>query len=228
MKRAMAVVLLLTWLVAGCAIPRAGGKQSSMTQNESGSGNATSVTTSASTTTSAATIAEDHSRNALIAAIGGALAGTAVEAYMDRHKQALDKTLAMERNANSIAIIRQDDHVLKIIMTGPTAFETGSATIKPAYISTMDKLARIVNEYRKTTLTVVGHTDNTGTTENNRKLSEARALAVGRHLRQKDVQDSRLREVGKGELEPRADNDVEEGRRLNRRVEILVEPVVAD
>ena len=228
MKRAMTVALLLAWLVAGCAIPRGDTQRRGTTPDETRTSTATSGTTSAGTTTSAPTIAEDHSRNALIAAIGGALAEAAVVPYMDRHKQTFDKTLAMERDADSIAIIRQDDHVLKIIMTGPTAFETGSATIKPAFISTMDKLARIVNEYRKTTLTVVGHTDNTGTTENNRKLSEERALAVGHYLRQKGVQDIRLREIGKGELEPRADNDVEEGRRLNRRVEILVEPVVAD
>jgi outer membrane protein OmpA-like peptidoglycan-associated protein len=170
----------------------------------------------------------NRTKGALIGAVGGGLAGAAAGHYMVKQKLDLDKALAKERDADSIAIIKQDNDVLKVIMTGRTAFDKGSTAIKPALNSTMDKVADIVKKYGKTALTVVGHTDNTGTTENNKTLSEARAHAVGQYLRGKDVKDIRVVEVGKGKLEPRATNHTEEGRRMNRRLEILVEPVVAD
>jgi outer membrane protein OmpA-like peptidoglycan-associated protein len=75
---------------------------------------------------------------------------------------------------------------------------------------------------------VVGHTDNTGSSEHNQKLSQDRALSVARYLESKNVNPLRLATAGKGETEPAASNSSESGRRANRRVEIFVEPVVAD
>ena len=65
-------------------------------------------------------------------------------------------------------------------MTNQTAFETDSTAIKPGFHSTMDKLADVVVRYGKTTLTVVGHTDNVGANDYNQKLSERRAHSVAR------------------------------------------------
>ena len=171
---------------------------------------------------------KNRTKGTLIGAVGGGIAGGLVGNYMDKQKQDLDKSLAKERDAGSITVVKQDDHSVKVTMTGQTAFDTGSSNIKPAFNSTMDKLADIVTRYGKTSLTVVGHTDNKGTTNNNQKLSEARAHAVGQYLRDKGVKEIRVVEIGKGEVEPRATNDTEEGRRMNRRVEILVEPIVAN
>jgi outer membrane protein OmpA-like peptidoglycan-associated protein len=112
-------------------------------------------------------------------------------------------------------------------MTNQTAFDTNSAAIKPGFYSTMDKVADVVIRYGKTTLTIVGHTDNKGTSEHNQKLSEERALSVAHYLGSKDVNPVRLATLGKGEGEPIASNDTESGRQANRRVEIYVEPVRA-
>jgi outer membrane protein OmpA-like peptidoglycan-associated protein len=110
-------------------------------------------------------------------------------------------------------------------MTNQTAFETDSYEIKPGFHSTMDKLADVVVRYNKTTLTVVGHTDNVGSNPYNQKLSERRALSVARYLESKRVNSMRLATSGKGETQPVASNGSETGRQANRRVEIYVEPV---
>jgi outer membrane protein OmpA-like peptidoglycan-associated protein len=113
-------------------------------------------------------------------------------------------------------------------MTNQTAFDTGSANIKPGFYTTMDKLADVVVRYGKTTLTIVGHTDNVGTSEHNQKLSEERALSVAHYFESKNVNPLRLATWGKGETDPVASNNSEAGRQANRRVEIYLEPVVAN
>ena len=111
-------------------------------------------------------------------------------------------------------------------MTNSTAFDVNSTAIKPGFNSTMDKLSEVMIRYGKTTLTIVGHTDNTGAADYNQRLSEGRALSVARYLEARNVNPVRLATSGKGESEPIASNDSEAGRQANRRVEIYVEPVV--
>ena len=114
----------------------------------------------------------------MIGAIGGGIAGGAVGAYMDKQKQDLEKALAPEIQAGQARIDKLPNDVLRITMTNQTAFDTDSSTIKSGFNSTMDKLADVVVRYGKTTLTVVGHTDNVGTNDYNQKLSERRAHSV--------------------------------------------------
>jgi len=90
----------------------------------------------------------------------------------------------------------------------------------------MDKLADVVVRYGKTTLTIVGHTDNVGSNQYNQKLSERRALSVAQYFESRRVSPLRLATLGKGEGEPVASNNTESGRQANRRVEIFVEPVI--
>jgi outer membrane protein OmpA-like peptidoglycan-associated protein len=118
------------------------------------------------------------------------------------------------------------NNVIRITMTNQTAFDTDRTEVKPGFYSTMDKLADVVVRYGKTTLTVVGHTDNVGANDYNQKLSERRAHSVAQYLESKRVNSMRLALAGKGETQPLASNANETGRQQNRRVEIYVEPVV--
>ena len=111
-------------------------------------------------------------------------------------------------------------------MTAQTAFDVDSAAIKGGFHSSMDKIAEIINKYGKTTLDVVGHTDNTGSDQHNQALSERRAQAVAQYFLTKNIHQERLRIEGAGESQPRASNETEQGRTQNRRVEIVIEPVV--
>ena len=169
---------------------------------------------------------QNRSRGAVIGAIGGGLAGGAVGTYMDKQKQDLEKTLAQEIQAGQARIDKMPNNVVRITMTNQTAFETDSSNIKSGFNSTMDKVADVVLRYGKTTLTVVGHTDNVGSNDYNQKLSERRAHSVAEYLESKRVNGMRLALAGKGETQPIAANTSESGRQANRRVEIYVEPVV--
>ncbi len=171
---------------------------------------------------------DKRSKGALIGAIGGGIAGAAVGNYMDTQKKDLEKVLAPEVGAGAINIAKVDQNNLLITMTAQTAFDFDSAAIKPGFHSTLDKIANVLVRYGKTHLTVVGHTDNVGTHQYNQSLSERRALAVNDYLRGKGVIPQRLASLGQGETVPRASNATEDGRRLNRRVEIIVEPVVSE
>ncbi len=171
---------------------------------------------------------DNRSKGALIGAVGGGIAGAAVGTYMDSQKQDLEKVLAPEVQAGAIDIQKVNQNNLLITMTSQTAFDFDSTAIKPGFYTTMDKIANVLIRYGKTHLTIVGHTDNVGTDQYNQTLSEHRAQAVNDYLRNKGVLVQRLEFLGRGETAPRVANAAEEGRRLNRRVEIVVEPIIAD
>lgn len=169
---------------------------------------------------------KNRTKGAVVGAVGGGLAGGAVGAYMDSQRRDLEKNLAQEIQAGQARVEKLPGDVVRVTMTNQTAFETDSAAIKPGFHSTMDKLADVVVRYGKTTLTVVGHTDNVGTDSYNQRLSERRALSVAQYLESRRVDGMRLATAGKGETQPVASNGTESGRQANRRVEIYVEPVV--
>ena len=171
---------------------------------------------------------DNRTKGALIGAVGGGLTGAAVGSYMDSQKKDLEKVLAPEVQSGAINIAKVNQNNLLITMTAQTAFDFDSTEIKPGFHSTMDKIANVLVRYGKTHLTIVGHTDNVGTHLYNQTLSERRSGAVTAYLRAKGVIPQRLESVGQGENSPRATNATEEGRRLNRRVEIIIEPVVAE
>ena len=169
----------------------------------------------------------NRNRGALIGAIGGGIAGAGVGSYMDSQKKDFEKVLASEVKAGAIEIQKINQNSLLVTMTAQTSFDFNSTTIKPGFYTSMDKIANVLVRYGKTHLTVIGHTDSVGADQYNQTLSESRAMAVSDYLRNKGVLVQRLEAMGRGESAPRASNDTEDGRRLNRRVEILIEPIVA-
>ncbi len=169
---------------------------------------------------------QNRTKGALIGAVGGGLAGGAVGAYMDSQKRDLEKNLGQEIQSGEARVEKMPNDVVRITMTSHTAFDTDSVSIKPAFHSTMDKLADVVVRYGKTSLTIVGHTDNVGSNQYNQKLSERRAVSVAQYFESRRVSPLRLATLGKGEGAPVASNSTESGRQANRRVEIYVEPVV--
>jgi outer membrane protein OmpA-like peptidoglycan-associated protein len=167
----------------------------------------------------------NRTKGAVVGAVGGALAGGAVGRYMDDQKRDLEKNLATEIKTGQARVEKLGNDVVRITMTSQTAFETNSADIKSGFHSTMDKVAEVVVRYGKTTLTVVGHTDDVGSNAYNQSLSERRALSVAQYLESRRVDSMRLATAGKGETQPRSSNSTETGRQENRRVEIYLEPV---
>ncbi|MEY4874921.1 MAG: hypothetical protein RL708_70 [Bacteroidota bacterium] len=101
-------------------------------------------------------------------------------------------------------------------------FETGLAQIKVNSFASLDTLADLLVKSSKYRLMISGYTDNVGSKESNKKLSEERAYAVRDYLVTKGVDEARLNAFGYGESNPIADNTTEEGRAKNRRVEFEI------
>jgi outer membrane protein OmpA-like peptidoglycan-associated protein len=99
-------------------------------------------------------------------------------------------------------------------------FEYDSAEIKDVSHPILDDVVAVMQENSHIEqLNVVGHTSSEGSKKHNDKLSADRAEAVMNYLVEHGVDASRLTSEGKGSAEPIADNDTEEGRVANRRVE---------
>ncbi len=166
-------------------------------------------------------------RGAIAGAVIGGIAGGAVGNYMDEQQRAFEAELAEEQRRNELEIQRLQDDSLKIDVSSEVSFDFDSANLKPAFLPTLDKVANILARYPKTTVTIIGHTDNIGPADYNQRLSERRARSVMNYLIDHGISPSRLTAVGRGETQPRATNATEAGRQLNRRVEILIRPVVS-
>ncbi len=167
-----------------------------------------------------------HKNGVVIGAVAGALAGGAVGNYMDNQQRDFNSALADEQRQNEIEMERLKDDTLKLTMNSEVSFDFNSATIKPAFRNTLDKLADLLRKYNRTVVHVVGHTDSVGSEAYNQSLSERRARAVMDYLISRGVPADRLRSEGRGEREPRDTNATEAGRQLNRRVEVYVKPIV--
>ena len=101
-------------------------------------------------------------------------------------------------------------------------FATNKTYILPQSEQAMADLANFLLENPSVTIHITGHTDAVGTDQANQILSEGRANAVRADLIKRGVAAERMTAEGKGEKEPVADNDTEEGRQLNRRVEFVI------
>lgn len=156
----------------------------------------------------------------------GAAAGAGIGYYMDNQQKEMEAALADEQARHDLEIQRLEDETLKIEVSSEISFDFGSADLKPAFMPTLKKVSEILVRYPRTVIHVVGHTDSVGSEGYNMDLSRHRAQSVINYFVLQDISQSRLVTVGRGESEPRASNDTEAGRQLNRRVEIYVKPVI--
>ena len=101
-------------------------------------------------------------------------------------------------------------------------FATNKTYILPQSEQAMSDLANFLLENPSVKIHIVGHTDAVGSDEANQILSEGRANSVRNDLIKRGVAAERMTAEGKGEREFVADNDTEEGRQLNRRVEFVI------
>lgn len=161
----------------------------------------------------------DRTEKLIGAGIGG-LAGAGIGSYMDRQEQELRRRTA----GTDVDVVRQGDDLILTMPSGIT-FATNSSNIEPRFRPTLDQVAAVLAEYEQTYVDVYGHTDSTGSDAYNQTLSEQRASSVAGYLSTKGVQSARLGTRGFGESQPIADNNTEEGKAENRRVEIKLVPV---
>lgn len=213
------LVFIPVFLLSSCAVDEFGNPRS-LTRAEKGA-------IIGATTGALIGYRKDGKKKAVLYGLVGGLAGGAVGSYMDSQRKDFEKQLAPEIQSGAIEITKLPENNLMVSMTSQTAFDVNSTNIKSGFNPAMNKIAYIVNKYGKTYLSIVGHTDSTGSRAYNQRLSEQRAGSIQQYLGSKKVIPQRMTAYGMGEDKPRADNKTESGRRMNRRVEIIIEPVVA-
>lgn len=100
-------------------------------------------------------------------------------------------------------------------------FQTGSAKLTKASYGTLNDIIKLMKKIEVANLEVQGHTDDTGSEDTNKKLSQDRAQAVVDYFVQNGITSDRVRAVGFGSSKPIADNKSKQGRAKNRRVELV-------
>lgn len=127
-------------------------------------------------------------------------------------------TLPEDKRPETITVLKQNESVaIRNLL-----FETGSDKIMPQSLPELKRIATFIALYGYK-VRLAGHTDNIGSAEDNKILSQARAESVRRQLIEYGCSPDHIKAFGYGDLKPVAPNDTEQGRQLNRRVEITIQ-----
>ncbi|MDO8371293.1 MAG: OmpA family protein [Polaromonas sp.] len=161
------------------------------------------------------------------AVLGGAVGAGGGYLWSQRMQQ---QKAAMEQATvgTGVAVSQTADNRLKLDIPSDISFATGRSDVSTTFAPILNQFATSLNQNPVTTVTIIGHTDSTGSDAINNPLSIDRANSTRNYLVARGVAANRLATDGRGSREPIADNNTNEGRAKNRRVEIYVaEPVQA-
>lgn len=161
-----------------------------------------------------------HSQGALIGASVGALAGGAIGNDMDRQEALLRRHLA-----RTGVRVERDGNDIRLIMPSDITFANDSAKIDPHFYPTLNSIAKVMREFRNTTIKVAGFTSSTGSDNHNQILSEDRANNVADYLSSHGVNPNRITPVGFGKRYAIANNNTQDGQAQNRRVEVTLHAI---
>ena len=156
---------------------------------------------------------------AVIGGVAGGAAGAIIGRKMDKQAQEIENEIP------GAEVERVDDGiVITFDENSGVFFDTNKHNINAASQVTLDKLTGVLQEYPDTSVLVVGHTDSTGADAYNMTLSQKRAQSVTSYFTSKGLAANRFTTNWYGEQSPVADNNTEEGRAQNRRVNVIIVP----
>lgn len=159
-----------------------------------------------------AVISKDKKKGALLGAAVGAGIGGTVGHRMDKQKKELEKIAETKRTEEGLVTKLKSDIL----------FDTGKSDLKPLAKNNISQMAAIMKKYPENVLTIKGYTDSTGSAQINKTISEQRAGAVKSELVAGGIPEGTVSVLGMGPANPISDNNTEDGRKMNRRVEIEV------
>lgn len=210
-------ILLLAALLAGCTTnPYTGEREASNKARFAGMGAAIGAVFGVLSGDDA----DERRKNALIGAGVGALAGTAVGAYMDAQENKLREQLA----GTGVSVVRHGDDIV-LNMPGNVTFDVNQSVVQSGFYPVLNSVGLVLEEYDKTLIDVNGHTDSSGAVQYNMELSEQRASGVADYLKSRGVDRARILTQGYGPDYPVAENSTADGRQMNRRVELVLKPL---
>ncbi|NQT76023.1 MAG: OmpA family protein [Candidatus Omnitrophica bacterium] len=148
---------------------------------------------------------------------------------LDRAKKLLEKQLQKEIGEKEVRL-EMAERGLAIIFLAEVLFDSGKAEIKNDAMPVLDKVAKVLKEnLGGREIGIEGHTDNEPIKhsgwKSNWELSTSRATSVLHYIvDERGIEPKNVSAIGRGEYKPVVSNDTPEGRRQNRRVEIVVLP----
>ena len=149
----------------------------------------------------------------------GAVVGGAAGALIGNHMDAQAEKLARELEDAQVSRVGEG---IAVTFDSGILFPYDSAELLPEARSNLRKLADSLQAEARTDVMIVGHTDSAGSDSYNQQLSERRGRSAQDQLTALGVTSSRLVSRGRGEAEPIASNETDDGRRRNRRVEVAI------
>ena len=149
-----------------------------------------------------------------------------VSGEMDRLAKLFSQQFVTELKNQSLQLLRLPGGIILLEFAGDAAFETGSAQLRASSLDFYSRLAEVVLRHDSTVLHIVAHTDGADGDDAGLSLSERRALSVAAYLEGSGVPATRLRHEGRGLREPLASNATAEGQRRNRRLDLILRPVI--
>ncbi|HVE88193.1 MAG TPA: OmpA family protein [Burkholderiaceae bacterium] len=164
----------------------------------------------------------NRGRGAAAGAAIGAAAGALGGYIWNRRMESQQKQIEQQTAGTGVEVTRTADNQLRINIPSDISFDVGQAAIRPNFRPVLDNFAQSLQQNPSSTVTIVGHTDATGSASTNEPLSLQRADATRDYLVSRGIASNRFQIDGRGSREPVASNDTEAGRARNRRVEIFL------
>jgi outer membrane protein OmpA-like peptidoglycan-associated protein len=154
-------------------------------------------------------------RGAIVGAAVGGAAGAIIGHQMDQKAKEIQGKVAG-------ADVTRVGEGLVVTFASGLLFDFDSDRLRAESKKNLDNLASSLSDFGDSKLLLVGHTDAEGSDEYNLNLSRRRADAVASYLESQKVSATRVQTSGRGEGEPIASNDTDDGRQQNRRVEVAI------
>lgn len=208
--------IIATLVLSGCA---------NMSETQKGTAKGAAIGAGAGAVVGA--IAGKGKGAAIGAAVGagaGAIAGNVWSKRMEEQKRQMEEAT----EGTGVQVSQTEDNQLKLNIPSDISFASGKADIQPNFRTVLDNFATTLKNNPNTLVTIIGHTDNTGSDAINNPLSVNRAANTRDYLTARGISANRITIDGRGSHEPLVANDTATNRAKNRRVEIFVaEPAPA-
>lgn len=169
-----------------------------------------------------ATTGDGGGRRAATGAVVGGAAGAIIGNIWSGRMEEQKRKMEQATQGTGVQVSQTADNRLKLDIPSDISFDSNRADIKPNFRPVLDKFAATLVENPHTKVTIVGHTDNTGSNAINDPLSVSRAARTRDYLVSRGAASNRFNVDGRGSHEPIVSNDTDANRARNRRVEIFV------
>ncbi len=208
--KVMVTAVMAALVLGGCA---------NMTETQKGTAKGAAIGAGAGAVVGA--IAGKGKGAAIGAVVGGAAGAVAGNVWTKRQEE--QKRQMEEATAGTgVAVTQTADNQLKLDIPSDISFDVNRADIKPNFRAVLNTFATGLSSNQRSNITIIGHTDSSGSDAINNPLSLSRAASVRDYLVTRGVASSRFMIDGRGSREPLVANDTPANKAKNRRVEIYV------